>query len=156
MKKAVVFYSLDGNCEFAAKQIKEQLNADLIHLQTKDEKKRGFVGKLFWGCGMVFFRKKPPLKPYDFDPAAYDLIVLGVPVWADSPAPPIQTFLGETPITGKKVALFVCHGGGKGGSMEKFKALLTSNEIIAEIDFENALKKREETLQKIGEWVKGL
>ena len=155
MKTAVVFYSLDGNCALVAQEIKAQLNADLISLYTKDEKKRSKIGKLFWGGGMVFGRKKPPLKPYAFDPAGYDLIVLGVPVWAGSPAPPIETFLRETGVKGKKVALFVCHGGGKGKSLEKFKALLAGNEITAEADFLEPAGKNGEK-QKIADWVKGI
>ena len=156
MKTAVVFYSLDGNCALVAEEIKSQLNADLIRLYTKDEKKRGKVGKLFWGLRMVFSRKKPPLKPYTFDPAVYDLIIIGVPVWADSPAPPVQTFIAETSITGKKIALFVCHAGGKGKSQEKFRALLTGNDIVAEANFKDPVKdKNEDVKQQISVWIKG-
>ena len=156
MKTAVVFYSLDGNCALVAEEIKSQLNADLIRLHTKDEKKRGKVRKLFWGVGMVFSRKKPSLKPYTFDPAAYDLIIIGAPVWADSPAPPVQTFIAETSITGKKTALFVSHAGGKGTSQEKFRALLAGNDIVAEIDFKDPIKgKNEDIKQQISDWIKG-
>ena len=148
MKTAVLYYSLDGNCAFVAGQIKSQLQADLIRLRTKNEKRRSFIGKLFWGGSMVMFHKKPPLKPYTFDPAAYDFIIIGVPVWAGSPAPPIQTFLSETKITGKKIALFVCHGGGKGESLEKFKALLAGNKIAAEADFVNPAKSGSEDVNR--------
>ena len=157
MKTAVVFYSLDGNCALVAEKIKTQLNADILRLYTTKEKKRSFIGKLFWGCGMVFFKKKPPLKPYSFDSAAYDLVIIGAPVWADSPAPPVHTFICETGITGKKIALFLCHAGGKGSSMEKFKTLLGGNDIIAEIDFNNPGKNySEETKQQIEDWAKGI
>ena len=153
MKIAVVFYSLDGNCALVAEEIKTQLNADLIRLQTQDEKKRGKVGKLFWGVGMVLRRKSPPLKPYTFDPAAYDLIVIGAPVWAGSPAPPIQTFLSETNITGKKIALFVCQAGTNEGTLEKFKAMLAGNEIVAETEFtEPAKGDGEEVKRQVAEW----
>jgi len=150
MKTAVVFYSLDGNCALVAEEIKTQLNADMIRLQTKDEKKRGKVGKFVWGGSMVFFNKKPPLKPYTFDPAAYDLIIIGAPVWAASPAPPVKTFLSETKITGKKIALFVCHLGGLEDALEKFKALLNGNEIVSMADFKGPTK------DKIADWVKSL
>ena len=154
MKVAVVYYSLDGNCKFIAEEIKTLLDADLVCLQTEDEKKRGKIGKLFWGCGMVFSHKNPPLKPYTFDPAAYDLIVFGAPVWAGSPAPPLRTFFSETGITGKKIALFVCHGGGKGKALEKFKTLLAGNEIIAETDFKEPAKTGgEEVKRQIADWV---
>jgi len=155
MKTAVVYYSLDGNCAFVAEQIKAELDAELIQLYTQDDKKRRGLIKIFWGGRMVFKHKKPPLKPYTFDPAAYDLIIIGAPVWAGSPAPPIQTFLSNTAINGKKIALFVCHGGGKGDSLILFKALLSGNEIIAEADFANARKNGGEIKRQISDWVKG-
>jgi flavodoxin len=153
MKTAVIFYSLDGNCAFVAEEIKTQLNADLIRLETKDEKKRGKVGRMFWGCAMVFSKKKPPLKPYSFDSSKYDLIILGAPVWAGSPAPPIRTFIGETNFSGKKLALFVCHAGGKRKSLATFKALLTGNNIADEADFQEPAKDKD-SKQKIADWVK--
>jgi len=155
MKTAVVYYSLHGDCAFAAEQIKALLNADLIRLETRDEKKRSFLGKMLWGGSMASLHIKPGLKPYTFDPSAYELIVIGTPVWAWSPAPPIQTFLGEANLSGKKIALFICHGSGPKKAMKKFKALLAGNEIIAETDFENAIQNSEKVKQKITDWVKG-
>jgi len=150
MKTAVIYYTLDGNCALVAQEIKAQMNADLIRLQTKDDKKRGKIGKMLWGCGMVFSRKKPPLKPYIFDASAYDLIIIGAPVWASSPAPPVKTFLSETKITGKKIALFVCCLGDKGVSLDELKSLLDGNEIIAAADFKGPSK------DKVADWVKSL
>jgi flavodoxin len=156
MKTAVVFYSLDGNCALVAEEIKTQLNAELLQIYTRDDKKRGKIGKMLWGCGMVFSKKKPHLKPYTFNASSYDLIVLGAPVWAGSLAPPLQTFITESGITGKKIALFVCHGGGKGESQKKFKALLGGNNVVGEADFVTPSKdKIEEVRQKVADWVKG-
>ncbi|MCL1931234.1 MAG: flavodoxin [Treponema sp.] len=154
MKTAVVYYTLDGNCAIVAREIKGKLGADEIRLYTQDEKKRSMFGKLLWGGGMVFSGKKPPLKPYTFDPAAYELIVIGAPVWAGSPAPPILTFLAEAGITGKKIALFVCHGGGKGKSLEKFRACFAGNEIVAEADFREPARGGD-VRQQVADWVKG-
>jgi flavodoxin len=157
MKTAVVFYTLDGNCAFVAEKIKAPLNAELIQLYTQDDKKRGKFGKFFWGGGMVFRGIKPPLKPYTFDPSAYDLIVIGVPVWAGNPAPPILTFLSGAGISGKKIALFVCHGGGKGAALDKLKAMIAGNDIVAEADFINpAAAAGDEINRQIEEWAKKL
>jgi flavodoxin len=154
MKAGVVFYSYDGNCTFVAEQLKNYLNADLIQIQMKDDKRRRGFAKFFWGGGMVFSKKKPPLKPYAFDPSAYDLIILGAPVWAGSPAPPVRTLLSETAIAGKKLALFVCHGGGKGNALGKLKAMLNGNEIVSEADFREPLKNSDEARRQIADWVK--
>jgi flavodoxin len=157
MKTAVVFYSYDGNCAFVAEQIKARLNADLVRLQTADEKRRAGFAKFFWGGSQVLMHKKPPLKPYVFDPAAYDLIIIGAPVWAASPAPPVRTFLSEAKISGKKTAFFVCHAGGKGGAMDKLRALLADNTIIGETDFLNPGRgDTEETKRRIEEWLKAI
>ena len=156
MKTAVVFYSSDGNCALVAEQFKTNLNADLLRLEVEGEKKRGFLSKLFWGCGMVFSGKKPPLKPYSFDPAAYDLIILGAPVWAGHPAPPIKTFLSQTPITGKKVVFFICHAGGDGNSLMKFDEMLPGNEIVDAMDYKKPLENIEMYKKQIEETAKSL
>jgi len=154
MKTAVVFYSYDGNCAFIASQIKKQANADLFQLQAKDDKRRGRIGRFFAACAMVFIQRRPALKPIAFDPAAYDLIVIGAPAWAASPAPPMQTFLSQTSIAGKKIALFISHAGGMGRALEKLKAMLPGNNIVAEANFANPVKNSDDTARRVADWVK--
>jgi flavodoxin len=156
MKTAVVFYSLSGNCALIAQELKARLDANLLRLHTENEKPRGGFAKFFWGIGVMLGIKKAPLKPYAFNTAAYDLIIIGAPVWAGSPARPIRAFLAETGITGKKIALFVCHNGGMGKALEKLEALLPGNDISAETDFVYPLKNIEKTTQQAADWAKGL
>ena len=156
MKTAVVFYSLNERCAFVAGEIKALLGADLVRLHTTDEKKRSGIGNFFWAIGMVFGRKKPALKPHTFDPSAYNLIIIGAPVWARTLAPPMQTFVSEAGIVGKKVALFLCHTGDMMGAMEQLRALVAGNEIVSDINFKNTLKNSEEVKRQIADWVKGL
>ena len=154
MKSAIVYYSLDGNCDLVAKMINAQTGAQLLRLETTSEKKRSMLGKFFWGGGMVFLKKKPELKPWSFDPESYGLIIIGAPVWAGAPAPPIQSFLDKAHIKGKKIALFACHGGGMGDAMQKLKDLLAGNEIIGEIDFTEPSKGNDDEVKRqVAEWV---
>jgi len=157
MKTAVIYYSFEGNCALVAKSIKDALDADIFEVKTIDRKKRTGFAKYLWGGFQVITRKKPELEPLSIDVSAYDLIILGTPVWASSPAPAIVSLLDKTKITGKKIALFCCHAGGKGKIFDKFKALLPGNTIKAEIDFQNAAKEESAALkQRIDEWVKTL
>jgi len=157
MKTAVIYYSFEGNCALVANAIKDTLDADIFEIKTIDKKKRSGFAKYLWGGFQTIMRKKPELEPLSIDINAYDLIILGTPVWAASPTPAIFSFLSKTEIKGKKIALFCCHGGGKGKLFDKFKALLPGNTIAGEIDFENAAKRDNAALkQKIGEWVKTL
>jgi flavodoxin len=153
MKTAVVYYSLDESCSFIAQEIKNRINADVVRIETVDCKKRNGFGKILWGGAMVMFNKKPPLKPYTFNPVNYDLIILGVPVWAGSVAPPMNSFLCSTKIEKKQIALYMCHGGGMGEAMDKFKVLLNGNTLLSVIDFKYPLKdNREDVKKRIGNW----
>jgi len=112
---------------------------------------------MFWGGGQVFRGIKPPLKPLSVDINAYDLIILGTPVWAGSPTPAIASFLDKNNIAGKKIALFCCHGGGMGKALDKLKALLNGNTVIGEIDFIRPAKTDSAGVkQKLSAWAKTL
>ncbi|MDR1949162.1 MAG: NAD(P)H-dependent oxidoreductase [Spirochaetaceae bacterium] len=152
MKILVVYYSLEGNCGFIAEEIKKILGADLLRLETVDEKRRAGLAKYVWGGRQVFTKAKPPLKPYAADIDAYDLIIIGAPVWAGSPAPALNSFLAQTRIANKKLALFCCCGGGKGAFFDKLKAALPGNTFAGEIAFTNPGK---EDPQKAREQLKG-
>ncbi|MDR0600798.1 MAG: flavodoxin [Treponema sp.] len=157
MKTLIVYYSLDGNTALVAAELGRVLGADLLELKLADEKKRRGLAKYVWGGRLVFSREKPALKPYAADLSGRDLVILGGPVWAGSPAPALASFLSETGMTGKKTAIFCCHGGGKGKAPEKLKALLAGNEIAGEMDFKNPLKGGSETwTAKAADWAKRL
>jgi flavodoxin len=157
MKTAVIYYSFEGSCALVAKAIKDALNADIFEIKTIDKKKRTGFAKYLWGGFQAITKKKPELEPLSVDINAYDLIILGTPVWAASPTPAILSFLSKTEIKGKKIALFCCHAGGKGRVFDKFKALLPGGVIAGEIDFQNAAGEESASLKrKIDEWVKTL
>jgi flavodoxin len=157
MKTLIVYYSYEGNCALVAETLKELLDADIFEIKTEDEKKRGGLAKFAWGGRQVFTHSKPALKPYVFDAGPWDLIILGTPVWAGSPAPAMASFLDKTKISGKRIALFACHAGGMGKALDKFRALLPLNIIAGEIGIANPLRQGKEALKvKLGGWVKGL
>jgi flavodoxin len=158
MKTAVVYYSYDGNSALVAGALKVPLQADIFSIETQDEKRRGGLAKYIWGGKQVFAHAKPALKPLAFDPAGYDLVIVGGPVWAGAPAPALVSWLDAAKLKDKKIALFLCHGGGKGQAMGKLKALLSGSTIAGELDFVN-LKKQAgngELELRIADWVKTL
>jgi flavodoxin len=157
MKTLVVYYSYEGNSALVAAELKKAAGADILELKTEDDKARTGLAKYFWGGQQVFTHAQPKLKPYTVSIEGYDLIIIGGPVWAGSPAPALQSFLAETKISGKKLGLFVCHGGGKGKALDKLKALLPGNTIAGEIDFVNPGKQdRGAVAKQIGEWAGSL
>jgi flavodoxin len=157
MKTAIIYYSLDGNCAAAADVMKAALNADVFEIKTVDSRKRKGFFKILRGVFQVMRNKKPALHPLVVDIAAYELLILGTPVWVGSPAPAVISFLGGTKITGKKLALFCSHRGGPGKVFDKLKAILPGNAIAGEIDFVSAAgMDSAELKQKINGWIKAI
>lgn len=157
MKTLIVYYSYEGNCRFIAGQLKAALDADVLELETLDSKKRKGFAKYFWGGKQVFSQAEPELKPFSVDVNAYDLIILGCPVWAASPAPALCGFISKAGIRDKRVALFVCHGGGKGDVFGKLRKRLAGNTFAGEKDFRNPLRGDQDGIAAaVREWAKTL
>ncbi len=112
MNAAIVYFSLEGNTKYVAEKIAKELDADIIQLIPVKEYPTGKVSKFFWGGKSATFKEIPKLEAYRFDSQNYDLVLLGTPIWAGTFAPPLRTFIRENKLTGKKVALFACSGGG--------------------------------------------
>jgi flavodoxin len=157
MKTLIVYYSYDGNCAMVAGRLAAALGAETLRLETEDGRRRAGLAKYVWGGKMVVSHTHPALKPYAVKPEDYDLVVVGFPVWAGSPAPPILSFLSETKLAGKRTALFCCHGGGKGRALQKAGALLEGSTLAGEADFVNPSRgDPEKTAARIDEWAKRL
>ena len=108
----VVYFSLEGNTKHVAEKIGKELDADVIPLIPTKAYPTGKSSKYFWGGKSATFKEKPKLQPYRFDVNAYDVIILGTPIWAGTFTPPLRTFLRDNKLEGKRVALFACCSGG--------------------------------------------
>ncbi len=140
MKKIVIYYSFEGNTRLIAEHIAEAIEADLLELQPKKEiQSKGFM-KYIWGGKAALMKATPELLPLDKNPEHYDLVFIGTPVWAGTYPPSLHTFFTTFSFSDKKIALFCCHGGGKGKVFDKMKKSLKNNQIIGEIDFQDPLK----------------
>ena len=132
MKNLIVYYSLDGNTEWTAQQIAEQLGADLLCLKPVKAYPTGKYSKLVWGGKSVVFAEKPALQPYEVQLSEYDRIIFGSPVWASSVAPPLRTFISDNDLTGKRFAAFFCEtANGHKKALIKLKELLCAERMDA-------------------------
>lgn len=158
MKTLVAYYSLDGNTAFIAQIIAEKLGADIMKLEPiKPYPTKGFKKFLVGGMGAVR-KATPELKNENINTAQYDNIVLGSPVWAGTFAPPLNTLLKKHGFKGKKLAFFLCSGGGDVAKcLTKLKAAFAGNTFVGEIDFMLPLKNgKEEAGHKAAVWAETL
>ncbi|OGI16099.1 hypothetical protein A3K63_02410 [Candidatus Micrarchaeota archaeon RBG_16_49_10] len=140
MKILVTFYSRTGNTRKIGNEIAEKLKADAD--EVVDKKPRGGVkGYLF--AGRDAMKKKLAEIEYRKDPAEYDLVIIGIPVWAGMVAPAIRTYLSENSF--KNVAFFCSCGGGQSktfGEMESLsKRPLRTLEITSKEVTKNSYKE---------------
>ena len=113
MKRLIVYYSLSGNTEEAAKKIAKELGADLLKLETVKAMPKSFAAQIMVGGGQVAFNHIPKLKPLDVDPSSYDEIILGSPIWNSKGVPAVNAFLKDEKAAAKVSSLFFLSGGGE-------------------------------------------
>ena len=113
MKTLIVYYTRTGTTRIAAEAIKNALG-DEAHLdEIKDKKDRqGIKGYLISGREAAK-QALADIEEHKYDPAKYDLVVIGTPVWVGLCAPAIRTYIEHHKQYFKKVALFSTQGGDK-------------------------------------------
>jgi flavodoxin len=151
MKSVVVYYSLEGNVDYVAQEIAQALDADTLRLVPKEAYPTKGFKKFLWGGKSAMMAEMPELEPYEFDADAYDLVVLGFPVWASNVTPPMRSFLAAHDVSAKRVAAFTCMAG-MGG--EKVLAKLRDCAGVASFEAEMVLvdpkdKPKDENTRKI-------
>lgn len=90
-----MYYSRTGNTKKAMEEIADALGAELVELRD-DVARGGWKG--FLRCGMDAMSKATaPLCPYETKKplVAYDLVILGTPVWAGRCSSVMRTFLKQ-------------------------------------------------------------
>ena len=105
MTYLVVYYSRTGNNRTIAKTIAEKLSADIDEIIDKKNRQ----GKLNWLlAGRDSRARKLTEIEFQKNPQDYDTIIIGSPIWAWNPIPPIRTYLQQVDLKGKRVAFFIC------------------------------------------------
>lgn len=107
----VAYYSMSGNTRAIANEICDALGADIEEIR-EPHARHGVVG-VMRGLFDAVLRRQPPILPFDHDPASYDLVVLGGPVWAGRMAAPVRTFAKQHAMQAPQIAFF-CTEGGRG------------------------------------------
>jgi|GEM_PF-1346634 len=100
MKTVVVYYSRYGNSRVAARLIAKHLNAPVHRIEVK--KRKNVMTSTFTSL----FGRRPKIKTIQLDPESWDFMVIVGPVWSGRPAAPLKTFLAETRLAEKKIAVF--------------------------------------------------
>lgn len=149
-----VYYSLEGNTDFAATEAAKYADIDLERLiPDKEPPKNGF-GKYFWGGKSAVFKEASVLEPLKHDPDAYDELLIGYPVWASSFPPAINAFLKKYPLSGRKLYVIACSSGGSAQkTFDKLAKAVPDCEIKDTLSLVDPAKDKEKNAPIIKEFI---
>ncbi len=109
MNSLVIYYSRSGNTRAVAEKLAGKLDADLEAIVC-DRYSNGWLG--YARAGYDSLRKAlPEIVPIKANLAAYDILVLGSPIWTSYPATPVRSFLAQHEALPDRVAVFFTQGG---------------------------------------------
>lgn len=114
MKNMIIYYSYGGNTRRIAKLIQENTGGDLAEIRTVQPYTGSYTEVVDQGQKEVGSGYMPEIEPLSVDPADYDRIILGSPVWWYTFAPAVKTFLSLYDLSGKVVCPFSTNGGWPG------------------------------------------
>ncbi len=110
-KTLVIFYSRSGTTRRIAMALSATLGCSVEEI-VESRGRDGFLG--YWRSIIEARRKHlPGILPARNDPASFDLVVIGTPVWAWSVSSPVRAYLTANKDRLPAVAFF-CTLGGKG------------------------------------------
>ena len=129
MRTLVVCYSRTGNTRRLARMIADALGATCEEIVDRDPR-RGIMGYLRSGKE-ASFRRRARIEPTLHAPGAFDLVVIGTPVWRLSLSSPVRTWL-EDHKAGLPQVAFICTMGsfGSGGAFRQMREV-TGKEPVA-------------------------
>ncbi len=110
-KILLAYYSMSGKTRMVADELAATIDADCEAIREPHPRHgtSGLVRALF----DAMTRRDATIEPPRRDPASYDLLILGGPIWAGRLASPVRTYALQMATRMKKVA-FLCTQGGRG------------------------------------------
>jgi flavodoxin len=137
MKTLVVFYSRTGHTREVGHRIAAALHADMEEIGDRVNR-RGIFG-YFRSGREAWFERRTELLPLTRDPGAYDLVIVGTPIWNMSLSSPVRTYLQDQRNRLREVAFFCTMG--RLGSERDFEQMAseTGHQPVATL----ALKERD-------------
>jgi flavodoxin len=109
MRTLVVCYSRTGNTLMLAHKIAVAMNAELEEIVDRVNR-RGILGYLRSGSD-AWFGRRAEILPLHHEPSAFDLVIVGTPVWRASPSSPVRTYLEDHAAVLSRVAFFCTMAG---------------------------------------------
>ena len=109
-KVLVVYFSHTGNTRTIAGYIHDTVKSDLVEIQTVDAYTDDYDALLAQIREEVASGYRPSLTTNIENISSYDVVFIGYPIWVETAAPPIRTFLTTHNLAEKNIVPFCTSG----------------------------------------------
>ncbi|MDD1662097.1 MAG: NAD(P)H-dependent oxidoreductase [Methanomicrobiales archaeon] len=151
MSVCIVYHSETGNTKKVAETVAKATGATLI--PVKDLANYNRITMYLLGGPKAHKGEKAAIEPSRIDVSAYDLIVVGSPVWAWRPTPGANAAIAAlSGCEGKKGMVFATCGGKPGDTLAIMRQALEERKVKVEGAFSFSKKELGDE-KKLGEFV---
>lgn len=156
-KTLVVYYSWScGNTEKIAEQLADACDADIARIETVDPYPEDYQETVDLGQREVNAGYMPEIENLEYNPADYDVIVIGTPTWWYTMAPAVKTFIAENDFSGKTVVALSTNGSWPGNVTADIEDACAGASFgpALEVQFDSTGGDRQETPQsQVDAWI---
>jgi flavodoxin len=128
----VVDYSRTGNTHLVAKALARELGADLERI--RDTRRRHGLWGYIRSAREALKERPAEIRRPRYDPADYELVILGSPVWAGHVSSPMRRYLADNAGKFERIAVFVSEGGRGGPRVLAEMAALAGRRPVAKLE----------------------
>jgi flavodoxin len=123
MKPCIIYHSYSGVTRGIAEKINAACGGDLVEVKPKDD--YSTLSAYSVGCFRARKEASDPINPETIDVSAYDLVVIGTPVWAWKATPAINGAIAALKgCEGKKAVIFATCGSSAKDTLPIMKSAL--------------------------------
>lgn len=156
-KTLVVYYSWScGNTEKIAEQLADACDADIARIETVVPYPEDYQETVDQGQRKVNAGFMPEIENLEYNPADYDVIVIGTPTWWYTMAPAVKTFIAENDFSGKTVVALSTNGSCPGNVTADIEDACAGASFgpALEVQFDSTGGDRQETPQsQVDAWI---
>lgn len=151
-KSLIVYYSLTENTKAVAEEIQKQVNGELMRIETVEPYPEVYDEVLDVVEAQREAGELPTIVKQDVDLSDYDSIFLGTPIWFGEPALPVEKWISENGLAGKRVYPFFTSGSSSiNESMERYRELLDQSTLSEGLGITSS--DRSQTASLVKEWL---
>ncbi|MFX0099336.1 MAG: flavodoxin family protein [Candidatus Hodarchaeota archaeon] len=149
MKPLIIYFSRTKTTKKLAEEIAKRLECKIEPIVTK-KYDNGLLGLLSAGYDTLV-KTKTKFEPMRNNPSAFDIVLIGTPVWVNTCSDPVRTFLSDNKGRFNDVAFFCTYGRNVGVTFKEMSDLVGKKPKATVGFHENEIKHKK--LEKLDDFI---